>query len=84
MLVRTSTLRRALLLAQQRAKVNQQQAWKNRSFHCTSVSAQDALDMVDTFPRRHCKSIFELEKRWSNFEFFFLTALPLFCVSGTK
>jgi len=44
MIRRTTVLRRFLL---QKKGV--------RSFHTTSVLAGDALDMRDTFARRHCK-----------------------------
>jgi len=48
MLLRTSALRR--ILAQEGKRWGQ-----NRAFHNTCLSSADALDMVDTFRRRHCE-----------------------------
>jgi hypothetical protein len=52
MIRRGTALRRLLAL---RAGNNGQQREVLRSFHACSVVGADALDMVDTFARRHCE-----------------------------
>jgi hypothetical protein len=52
-MVRGSGANRLFLKLRQQT-IGQQQAFR-RSFHVTSIVAADALDMTDTFARRHSK-----------------------------
>jgi hypothetical protein len=49
-------IRRAAVLR----RVLASQSKNARTFHSSSLLGRDALDMVDTFARRHSKSIFDL------------------------